>query len=65
MYDTDDEVDPQPIPANFYQPLDQVHIPGQPIQLDAVVSDQTQQTSRLPLCLLFNARSIYNKVNNL
>jgi hypothetical protein len=65
VYDTDDEVDPEPIPANFYQPRNQIQAPGQAIQLYVIVSDETQQTSRLPLCLMFNARSVYNKINNL
>ena len=64
-YNSEDEVDPDPIPANFCQPNIQNQDPAQPIQLDVIVSDETQQTPRLPLCLMFNARSVYNKVNNL
>ena len=64
-YDTEDEVDPEPIPANFFQPDNQTLVPGQPIQLDVVTNDKPQNPPRLPLCLMFNARSIYNKVNRL
>ena len=65
IYETDDELDPEPIQANFYQPQTQNQDPTIPVQLDVLLSDETQQTSRLPLCLMFNARSVYNKVNNL
>ena len=44
-FETDDEVDPVPPPANFFE-------------------GNSEQTSKLPLCMLLNARSLYNKVNN-
>ena len=56
-YSTDDEVDPESIPANFFSPADQ------PDSLD-VITGNKQQSSRLPLCLMFNSRSLYNKVEN-
>ena len=61
-YVTDDEVDPQPIPANLIFTAN--HIPGQPAKLDVQISSNKQQSSRLPLCMMLNARSLYNKVNN-
>ena len=63
IYDTEDELDSQPIPANFFLVPNQTHVVGQPVQLDVEVLDL--KNSRLPLCLLFNARSLYNKVSNL
>ena len=62
IYATDDEVDPQPIPANFFFP--QAQIPGQPNPPEVQISSNKQQSSRLPLCMMLNARSLYNKVNN-
>ena len=59
IYSTDEEVDPEPIPANFFQPQNPTD------ELDVVLNDEPSQNSRLPLCLLFNARSVYNKRNNL
>lgn len=62
IYATDDEVDPQPISANFFFP--QAQIPGQPNPPEVQISSNKQQSSRLPLCMMLNARSLYNKVNN-
>ena len=62
-YDTEDEVDPEPIPANLSPIPGQVLLPGQPIKLD--VNQMNQNSSHLPLCMLLNARSIYNKSDNL
>ena len=62
-YDTDDEAFPDQNPANLYQvPGQNIH-PGQPITLDVSLDHDVQ--SYLPLCLLFNARSAYNKADNL
>ena len=62
-YDTEDEALSEPIPANLSPvPGQDVH-PGQPIMLD--VNLDHGQSSNLPLCLLFNARSIFNKSDNL
>ena len=58
---TDDEVDPEPIPANFL--LQPNPIPGQPSSLDVLLTNR-QQSSRLPLCMMLNSRSLYNKVDN-
>ena len=64
VYDTDDELDPQPIPANFLPHPNQPSQPGQPILLDVDVNIETETPSRLPLCIMLNARSLYNKRNN-
>ena len=58
-FDTDDEVDPIDPPAAFIPQSNNCE--SQP---NLVVDDQSQQTSRLPLCLLLNARSLYNKTQN-
>ena len=51
------------MPANVSPIPGHDDIQGQPLQFD-VKMDSTM-TSSLPLCLLFNARSIYNKSDNL
>ena len=60
QYQSDDEAYPEPIPANLHPVPDQPNIPGQPPLLDVKDSNQGG-TSSLPLCLLLNARSLYNK----
>ena len=62
-YDTEDEAFGNPIPANLSPESGQVYTPGEPIRLN--VNSNLNQSSNLPLCLVFNARSIYNKLNNL
>ena len=62
-YDTEDEVFPEPIPANLSPIPGQSVSPGQPIKLD--INSKKGQSSNLPLCLLFNSRSVYNKEDNL
>ena len=63
IYDTEDEAFSDPIPANLF-PVPGQNVPaGQPIRLD--VNMNHNQSSNLPLCLLFNARSIFNKSDNL
>ena len=63
LYDTEDEAFSDPIPANL-APVPGQNVPaGQPIRLD--VNMNHNQSSNLPLCLLFNARSIFNKSDNL
>ena len=57
-YDTEDELFPEPIPANLSPTPGQVLLPGQPIKLD--VKQKNHNSSYLPLCMLLNARSIYN-----
>ena len=64
-YNTDDEAFNDPVPVKLYQPS---HIPvspdpGHPIQLD--VDLHQEMKSPLPLCIMFNARSLQNKADNL
>ena len=59
-YDTDDEVDPILDPAVLAPVPNQVPVQGQPVQLE-VVLDASTQPSPLPLCMMLNARSLYNK----
>ena len=62
-YESDNEAFSDPIPVNLYQVPGQTVTPGQPITLDVDLNNDIQ--SYLPLCLLFNARSCYNKTDNL
>ena len=62
-YDTEDEAFSEPIPANLTRASGQEYRSGQPIELD--VNLENDMSSYLPLCLLFNARSIFNKSDNL
>ena len=63
VYDTEDEAFSDPIPANLCPVPGQDVQPGEPIRLD--VNQNHGQSSNLPLCLLFNARSVFNKSENL
>ena len=62
-YDSEDEVFPESVPANLSPIPGQNVPPGQPIELD--INSNREQSSNMPLCLLFNSRSIYNKSDNL
>ena len=62
IFATDDEFDPEPIPANFFPHPAQS--PAEPTLLDVEVNSRTQNPSRLPLCLMLNSRSLYNKIDN-
>ena len=62
-YDTEDEAFPQVIPANLYPLPGQNVNQGEPVCFD--VNLETDLTSSLPLCLLLNARSVFNKRDNL
>ena len=62
-YSSDDEAFSEPVAANLYRVPGQNNRPGQPILLD--VNQNKDLTSSLPLCLLFNARSVFNKCDNL
>ena len=58
QFDTDDEVDNEPIPANL-SPVPGDHLPPHhPVNND-------DQPPVLPLCLMLNARSVFNKSDNL
>ena len=63
LVDTDDEVDNTPIPANLVPVPGQHAQPHQPLVLD--VGNQHHQPALLPLCLMLNARSVFNKSDNL
>ena len=49
--------------ANLFPPNGQLQAPNQPIILD--IHPNQEPSSNLPLCLLINARSVYNKEKNL
>ena len=61
--DTEDEAFSEPIPVNLFAIPGQNVETGQPIKLD--VDLNRDQTSYLPLCLMFNSRSVFNKADNL
>ena len=60
--DTDSEIDSEPLRA-VLDPAQQQ--PGQPFALDVDNSDKLEAPSSLPLTMVANLRSAYNKVNNL
>ena len=63
VFDTEDEVDNEPIPANL-EPLPGQHLPPHhPVVLDVI--DKDDQLLPLPLCLMLKARSVFNKKDNL
>ena len=62
-YDTEDEAFPEVVPANLSPIPDQKVEPGQPLIFD--VDLKSDMSSSLPLCLLLNSRSIFNKSDNL
>ena len=62
-YDSEDEAFAQPIAANLEPVSGQIIAPGQPIKLD--INSNKSQSSHLPLCMLLNARSLYNKEESL
>ena len=61
-YETDDELDPCLSQANLFPVPGQIPIPGVPLKFDVNMNDDV--TSFLPLCMMMNARSVYNKCNN-
>ena len=61
--DTDDEMDSNPTPAVLTPVPDQLTRPGQPIQLE-VKPGKHNYSSSLPLCMMLNARSLYNKIDS-
>ena len=63
QYETDDEAFAEPRVANLSPVPGQTFTPGQPIIFD--VNSYQDSSPNLPLCLLINARSCYNKGNNL
>ena len=63
IYSTEDEAFDEPIPANLHPVQGQLYTSGKPITLD--VNLYNGHSNNIPLCLLFNARSIYNKCESL
>ena len=59
-YTTDEEVDSEPISAKFYPVSNQNISPGKPSKFDVKISED-ENFSPLPLCLILNCRSVYNK----
>ena len=57
-FNTDDEIDPEPLPANLV-PSD---VPG---KLTVSLTSNSHQSSYIPLGIMLNARSVYNKIDNL
>ena len=65
LFETDDEIDNDPIPANLAPVSNQNTSPhNNPPDLD-VNTKRDAQPTLLPLCLMLNARSIFNKSDNL
>ena len=62
-YNTDEEAFPEITPANLLSIPGQNVTPGQPLNFD--VNQNADMSSSLPLCLLLNARSVYNKSDNM
>ena len=62
-YSTDDEAFPEITPANLFPIPGQNVNPGQPLNFD--VNQNADVSSSLPLCIILNARSVYNKSDNL
>ena len=58
-YDTDDEIDSEPVRAVLVPAQPQ---PGQPFSLEVGNSDREDAPSSLPLTMVANFRSPYNKV---
>ena len=58
-YETDDEVDPIITPAILTPVPNQTLVQGQPIQLE--VETGVEKQTLLTLCMMLNARSLYNK----
>ena len=63
IYDTDEEAFADVIPANLAPVADQILVPGRPIKWDD--NPANNQSPDVPLCLLFNARSVFNKADHL
>ena len=65
LYHTDDEVDSAPDPVNLLPVPGQALHPTQPVQLDVVTRVEPQHSAFLPLCIMLNARSVFNKSQHL
>ena len=62
-FDTEDEAFPDVTPVNLFPVTDQNPNSGEPLIFE--VDSENESSSSLPLCLIFNARSAYNKSDNL
>ena len=62
IIDTDEEVESGPIPANLYPDPAQKLQPGQPMRMK--IASKDNHFHFLPLCLMLNARSCYNKAEH-
>jgi hypothetical protein len=63
IFDDEDEIDGNPSPAILTHVPNQVTTPGQPMQFE-VKSGKHSYSSSLPLCMMLNARSLYNKADS-
>ena len=62
--DSEDEVDSAPIRATLVPSAQQGPI-GAPLQLEVDISGQVQSPRCVPLCVVTNPRSAWNKINNI
>ena len=62
--DSEDEVDSQPTRATLV-PAAQQGPQGTPLQLEVDMSGQAQAPSCIPLCVVTNPRSAWNKIDNI
>ena len=61
VYDTDDEIDSEPAPVVLNPIVGQTLAPRLPKRLEVNLNSNDQKTPILPLCIMLNARSVYNK----
>ena len=62
-YESEDEVDSAPDPVVLV-PASVQPAPGQPLALEVDVTGGRQLPASIPLCMVTNFRSIYNKVDS-
>ena len=63
-FETDDEVDSEPVRAVLVPSAQQGGL-GSPLRLEVDTTGQARQPSCVPLCVVTNPRSCYNKIDNL
>ena len=64
-YTSENEAFSDPIAANLFLSPDQHCLPGEPPDLQVGLATDPDHPINIPLCLLINARSIFNKADNL